>query len=85
MASVFILLASVFLAEVKIGITSYFASFFGPDFVANHYVMPSRFEKSTGKLKNLVLIYVEGLDAAYESEAIFGKNLLKEISALRGV
>jgi phosphoglycerol transferase len=80
-----VLACCVLLAEVKIGIASYLYSFFGPDFVASHYVMPTHFERKNRKLKNLVLIYVEGLDAAYESEGIFGKNLLKEISALRGI
>jgi phosphoglycerol transferase len=80
-----VLACCVLLAEVKIGIASYLYTFLGPDFVASHYVMPVPVEKNPRRLKNLVLIYVEGLDAAYESEEIFGKNLVKEISALKGV
>lgn len=50
-------------------------------FIDNHYVTPSRIENPTLK-KNLVLIYVESLEATYRDSQLFGANLIAPLDAV---
>ena len=55
------------------------------DYFADHYVPPGSVKLVPGQRKNLVLIYVESLEAAYRREDLFGRNLLAGLDALQPV
>lgn len=51
-------------------------------YFATHYVPPT-VKPATGKRKNLVLIYVESLEAGYRRSDVFGRDLLASLSELQ--
>lgn len=69
----------------KVSGFEYIASNFGIDYFSSHYVVPEKVALSSNKPKNLVLIYVESLEASYADKKIFGKDLLSDIEDLGGV
>ena len=62
----------------------YVRSLFGKDYFGELYVAPSTVQLRRGDLKNLVLIYVEGLETTYGDSELFGKDLLLGLRALGG-
>jgi phosphoglycerol transferase len=77
-------LLSAILAESGIGVSRYLSAIRGKDYIAEHYLKPTRFEKRTTRGKNLVLIYAEGMDASYASKSLFGRNLIESLTGLGG-
>lgn len=55
------------------------------DYFARHYVRPAGVKLAPESPKNLVLIYVESLETSYTDSAVFGKDLLANLSALHPV
>ena len=53
----------------------------GPDYFSTHYKDPAQVELKGKNPRNLVLIYVESLDAAYSDPHLFGRNLLHSLDA----
>ncbi len=54
------------------------------DFFAAHYVPPATVElRPNGPAKNLVLVYVESLEAGYARPEVFGRDLLASLDALQ--
>ena len=58
---------------------------FGQDYFSKHYVDPRNVEIKLISPKNLVMIYVESLEASYANAHVFGKNLVQSIDDLGGV
>lgn len=63
----------------------YLKAKFGPDLFSTRYVAPENVLLRSDRLKNLVLIYVEGLEATYSDARLFGKDLLEELIVLPGI
>lgn len=57
---------------------------FGPDYFGAHYVPPDAVALVARKPKNLVLIYVESLEAGYAEPSAFGRDLVAPLTALHG-
>jgi phosphoglycerol transferase len=73
---------SVFLAGLSA--FSYAAAYFAPDRFSEQYVDPRGVRLEAGKLRNLVLIYVESLEESYGDPGRFGKDLLAPLRAVGG-
>ncbi|UGQ47344.1 sulfatase-like hydrolase/transferase [Massilia endophytica] len=56
---------------------------FGPDYFGAHYVRPDPAALKAKAPKNLILIYVESLEAGYADRAAFGRDLLAPLGGLR--
>jgi phosphoglycerol transferase len=63
----------------------YIASNFGADYFSSHYIAPEKITLLSDKPKNLVLIYVESLEAGYADKGRFGTDLLSDIEGLGGI
>lgn len=57
---------------------------FGPDYFATHYVAPESVAMHADQPKNLVLIYVESLEASYNRQDLLGANLIAPLDAIEG-
>lgn len=57
---------------------------FGPDYFTPNYVHPEKVQVAADQPKNLVLIYVESLEATYGNADLFGKDLLQPLKAAGG-
>ena len=57
---------------------------FGPDYFAAHYVAPGSVAIHADKPKNLVIIYIESLEASYNRTDLLGANLVAPLDALSG-
>jgi phosphoglycerol transferase len=57
---------------------------FGPDYFGSHYVAPDSVAMHADKPKNLVLIYVESLEASYNRKDLLGANLIAPLEAIEG-
>jgi phosphoglycerol transferase len=70
---------------MQLSVFSYAAAFFGPDLFAKDYVDPHRVNLTAQKqLRNLILVYVESLEATYEDADLFGRDLLAPLDHLGG-
>lgn len=76
------LLSVVLLWLVQLSVVDYLASSMGPDYFARHYVKPSTVAVHGSRPKNLVLIYVESLEAGYGNRRVFGSNLIAPLTDL---
>jgi phosphoglycerol transferase len=56
----------------------------GTDYFSAHYVPPDSVALQGAHTKNLVLIYVESLEAAYADRALFGEDRIAPLTSLRG-
>ncbi len=54
------------------------------DYFVGRYVYPNQVNISAKAPKNLVLIYVESLEASYSDSQKFGTNLVSELTSLQG-
>jgi phosphoglycerol transferase len=70
--------------SAQVAVPEYVRALFGKDFFSAHYVDPSTVQLKPRHLKNLVLLYVEGLENSYGDSALFGKDLLHGLHALPG-
>lgn len=80
-----IFLISIFLSFPKFGIFTYVSSSYGSefDYIENNYIDPSSIKitkSKTSKTKNLILIYVEGLEETYSDKNLFGEDLLENLN-----
>lgn len=66
-------------------LVSYVSQYFGPDYFSGSYVDPREVVRppAKGHPKNLVLIYVESLENTYSDPALFGRDLLARLHALK--
>jgi phosphoglycerol transferase len=62
----------------------YISKNFGVDYFGAHYIPPEKVQLQAGQTKNLVLIYVESLEAAYADAALFGTNRIAPLMKLKG-
>jgi phosphoglycerol transferase len=64
---------------------SYAAAYFGPDLFSTAFADPGTARITPGKrTRNLVLIYVESLEATYGNPDLFGRDLLAPLRGLGG-
>jgi phosphoglycerol transferase MdoB-like AlkP superfamily enzyme len=52
----------------------------GPDYFGQHYVPPAEVVVQGAHPKNLILIYVESLEAGYSDRAVFGDDLIAPLT-----
>jgi phosphoglycerol transferase len=57
---------------------------FGVDYFGAHYVPPATVNLQGGHTKNLVIIYVESLEAAYANPGLFGADRIAPLTGLKG-
>jgi phosphoglycerol transferase len=62
----------------------YIGKNFGADYFGAHYVPPEAVRLRAAHTKNLVLIYVESLEAAYADPKLFGKDRIAPLTQLKG-
>ena len=62
----------------------YVGANFGPNYFGAHYVPPGAVKLVEKQAKNLILIYVESLEAGYADRGAFGHDLIAPLSGLRG-
>lgn len=79
----FLIAAAVLLNLYVLSVASFIGGFFGKDYFSQHYISPREVSLSPRRPKNLILIYVEGLEQSYESADLFGRNLLQRLSTFR--
>ena len=79
-----LLLAAIVYWLVQLSAFDYAASAFGPDYFVAHYVQPGSVQLGEQQPKNLILIYVESLEAGYSDRTVFGRDLLAPLTALEG-
>lgn len=77
-------IAAVGLLCAQFSVVAYAAAYLEPDRFAQDYVDPARVELVPERRRNLVLIYVESLDASYGDTQMFGRDLLAPLHALGG-
>ena len=68
--------------NVKDYITFLYSGSHETDYFAQYYQNPGDVHFEEKKPKNLILIYVEGLETTYANEKIFGRNLLSKLDNL---
>jgi len=69
---------------VSFSFKDFVRSYFGPDVFSSAYIDPKDVQLlPAGKQKNLVLIYVESLENAYQDPVRFGRDLLKPLTRLQ--
>jgi phosphoglycerol transferase len=56
----------------------------GTDYFGAHYVPPESVALQGGRTKNLVLIYMESLEAAYANRSLFGEDRIAPLTQLQG-
>lgn len=76
------LLSAVLLWLVQLSVVDYLSANMGPDYFGQHYVKPSTVAVQAVKPKNLILVYVESLKAAYSKRQVFGSNLIAPLTDL---
>lgn len=76
------LLAATGLWLHQLSVIDYLASNVGPDYFGQHYVPPSMIDVHGTDPKNLILIYVESLEAGYSDRQVFGDNLIAPLTEL---
>lgn len=64
----------------KVSLAGHVRMFFGEDYFSSHYVDPRKVKITPpAHKKNLVMIYVESLEATYSNKKLFGKDLLADL------
>lgn len=69
----------------QLSVFSWIGYHFAEDRFGRHFVDPGQESVQPGRLKNLVLIYVESLEDTYADERIWGRDLLRPLQDLGGV
>lgn len=62
----------------------YVGANFGPNYFGANYVQPGSVQLAEREAKNLILIYVESLEAGYADRAAFGRDLIAPLTGLHG-
>lgn len=76
------LFAALLLWMQQLSVVDYVASSLGPDYFTGHYVDPSTVSIQGSRPRNLILIYVESLEAGYADAQVFGDDLIAPLSGL---
>jgi len=76
------LIAAIALWLSQLSIMEFVAANAGPDYFGQHYVPPAQVAVQGINPKNLILIYVESLEAGYSDRAVFGDNLIAPLTDL---
>ena len=76
------LVAAIALWLSQLSIMEFVAANAGPDYFGQHYVPPAQVAVQGINPKNLILIYVESLEAGYSDRAVFGDNLIAPLTDL---
>ena len=76
------LLSAMLLWLVQLSALDYLRAGMGPDYFSTHYVPPAKVAVQAGRPKNLVLIYVESLEAGYGDRRLFGSDLIAPLNGL---
>ena len=84
-APLYALTAATIYFCVQFSVTIFLHNLFGNDYFSAHYLNPHDVKVEATKPKNLVLIYVESLENAYQEPKLFGKNLLSSMDQLKGL
>lgn len=79
-----VVVAGLMVVLLEFSVFSYVAARFEKDHFAGSYVPPGRATFTQTDRRNLVLIYVESLEATYSDRALFGADLLQPLDALEG-
>lgn len=69
----------------KLSAFSFVGYHFAEDHFSSHFADPNKVELKAGKLKNLILIYVESMEAAYSDAQVFNRDLLRHLRPSGGV
>lgn len=69
---------------VQTSAVSHVMARFGPDYFASHYVPPETVVLHVSKPKNLVILYIESLEASYNRKDLLGANLVAPLDAIKG-
>lgn len=69
----------------RVSALEFITASYGADYFSPNYLRPENVEVKAGKPKNLVLVYVESLEAGYGDPALFGRDLLAPLKELGGV
>jgi phosphoglycerol transferase len=69
---------------LQFSVFSFVAAHVGPDRFAAAYRAPQQVQLQPGRLRNLVLVYVESLETTYAAAELFGSNLLAPLDELGG-
>lgn len=83
-APFYALLAAALYFCMQFSVMAFIHHKFGQDYFASHYLDPHRVEIKLKKPKNLVMIYVESLEASYRNSQVFGANLIQPLDGLGG-
>ena len=84
-APALVMATTVFLMN-EVSAFSYLANLHSDsDYFADNYIPPLNATLSPGEPKNLVLIYLESVEATYGDAELFGRNLLGPLAGLPGV
>jgi len=81
----FITIIAVIIAFASFDISSGFASKRNEDFFSRNYIDPSKLKITQKNPRNLILIYVESLEASYSNKDIFKKDLLTNLDSLHQI
>jgi phosphoglycerol transferase len=79
-----VFVGSVLMLMNQLSAGAYLRSAWGGDYFSKNYVSPSTVPLTAVGPRNLVLIYVEGLEDTYGDAAAFGKDLLHELRLVGG-
>ncbi len=69
---------------VDVSALKYATANYGPDYFGANYVNPGSQQLVAHSPKNLILIYIESLEAGYADRAAFGHDLLAPLTSLQG-
>lgn len=85
--SLLVLVLAAIIAYNCFGVADYLNADKHDDYIARHYVAPQSLSITPRlqKPKNLVLIYVESLEAVYSDATIFDKDLLAPLNDIAGI
>lgn len=70
---------------LNLSVFSFIGYHFAEDHFSGHFADPNKVKLKAGKLKNLILIYVESLETAYGDTQIFNKDLLLPLHQTGGI
>ncbi|MGZ3181935.1 MAG: sulfatase-like hydrolase/transferase [Telluria sp.] len=79
-----LLLGMVVFWANDMAVARHLAAQFGRDYFGAHYIPPATARMAAHKPKNLILVYVESLEAAYADSRLWGRDLVAPLTALGG-
>lgn len=83
-APLYTLLGCFIFFAINFSLVAHISQKFGEDYFAANYLNPKEVEVRVNKPKNLILIYVEGLENSYKNTKAFKRNLLQSLDDIDG-